>query len=277
MPYLLSDTSITTDMFNYSLKPALGAKLNLFHRYGFRYIHWCDDWREENCYSKSAMEEFRRLVDSSGLRCMDVHSAETDVVHICAEDDEDLERYIRLLENRIEFCSLIGGDAVVIHPPNDAKGARSLGWKIDRTFHVFESVRPLCEKSGVALAVENCYPTDGKVLGCYFAKYSPEFIGLCLDSGHANINNNLEKVLRFGNRVKVLHLHDNKGAADDHQPPYWGTIDWKRLMRWIAQSGYSKPVNFEITHRPELFEGSMEDYLDFVTRSIAKAMALVTR
>ncbi|NIR86347.1 MAG: hypothetical protein GWN67_04150, partial [Phycisphaerae bacterium] len=39
--------SITSDMFNYSLKPEMERKLQLFAEYGFEYIHWCDDWYSE--------------------------------------------------------------------------------------------------------------------------------------------------------------------------------------------------------------------------------------
>jgi len=45
------------------------------------------------------------------------------------------------------------------------------------------------------------------------------------------------------------------------------------VMLWIEQSGYSKPVNFEITHRPKYFEGRPEKYLDYAVTSILRALS----
>jgi len=159
---------------------------------------------------------------------------------------------------------------VVIHPPNDNNGSEQLQQKLERSLKVFECVRPLCEANSVTLAIENCYPSDEKILKYYFKKYPPDFVVFCFDSGHANLNKNLDTLLKFGDRLTVLHLHDNKGEKDDHQPPFWGTINWQKVMQWILKSSFSKPINFEITHSSKLFNGSMEDFMEYSVRSIRK-------
>jgi len=270
---LARKVSITTDMFNNSFRPDIETKLRLFADSGFKYIHWCDDWDDDVLYTKENIELYRRLIESCGLKCMDVHGAGTSAIHITAEEEDVLDKYIRLLENRVKFCSAIGGDAVVVHPPSDDRGSCTLDSKLDRSLCVFESMRPLCEDLGIALAVENCYPSDEKTLGYYFERYPSEYVGFCFDSGHAHVNRNLNQLLKFSNRLKALHLHDNRGKEDDHQPPFWGTIDWEKVMQWIERSGYQKPVNFEITHNPRLFEGTMKEFLDYAVRSIRKTLA----
>lgn len=291
--------SITSDMFDYSFKPTKERKLQLFADYGFKYIHWCDDWQSEILYTKQKVEHSRRLLESCGLQCVDVHACETETILIDAEERDALNKYIQLLQNRIEFCSAVGGDAVVIHTPSVMEwggdyveytkpnielyrqllqsqgGSERLSWKLDRSLQVFESVKPLCQDLGVVLAVENCYPFDEKSLEYYFERYPPEFVGFCFDSGHAHLNENLDLLLKFKDRLKALHLHDNRGNDDDHQPPFWGTISWKRVMQWIERSGYIKPINFEVTHDPRFFEGGMEEFLNYTVRSIQKALALL--
>jgi sugar phosphate isomerase/epimerase len=259
-------TSITTDMFNYSFKLDMETKLNLFADKGFRFIHWCDDWNSGILYSQKDIERFRQIIASCGLKCQDVHGSEAPGIMIGAHDEGAMEQYVKLLGNRIEFCSAIGGDAVAIHPPKEASDyARSL--------KPIESVRSLCEELGIALAVENCFPDDDKLLAQYFEQYPSRFVGLCFDSGHANVNGNVDDVMKLKGRPRVLHLHDNRGKEDDHQPPFYGTVDWQKVMRWIEQTGYSKPLNFEITHQPRYFEGTPEDYLDYAVRSILKALS----
>jgi sugar phosphate isomerase/epimerase len=258
--------SITTDMFNYSYHLDREAKLELFASRGFRFIHWCDDWNNGVLYSDKDMKLCRQVVESSGLKCLDVHGSDAPSIKIGTNNQSAQKEYVRLLENRIEFCSAIGGDAVVVHPPKEASD-------LNRSLQVLESVRPLCEDLGLVLAIENCFPADDKVLAHYFERFPPEFIGFCFDSGHANLNNNSDEVMEFRSRLKVLHLHDNRGKVDDHQPPFWGTVDWLRVMRWVEQSGYTKPVNFEITHRPRYFEGRPEEYLDSAVSSILRALS----
>jgi sugar phosphate isomerase/epimerase len=206
---------------------------------------------------------------------MDVHGVETDAVHIAAEDKGALAKFIRLLENRMEFCAAVGGDAVVVHPPIWEADPRASSWRLNRSLRVFESVRSLSEDLGIVLAVENCHPSDEKLLGCYFARYPPEFVGFCFDSGHAHLNKNTDELMKFYGRLKALHLHDNRGSEDDHQPPFWGMVDWGRVMRWIGRSGYVKPINFEITHDPRYFEGTAEEFLAFTAKSIRRALSLI--
>lgn len=258
--------SITTDMFNYSFKLDMPTKLDLFASRGFRFVHWCDDWNNGVIYSKKDMRLFREIVESCGLKCLDVHGSDAPEIKIGSSSQSAQDEYIQLLGNRMEFCSAVGGDSVVVHPPKEASG-------FDRSVQVLERARPLCEDLGVVLAIENCFPGDHEMLARYFERFPPEFVGFCFDAGHANLHSNSDELMKHNSRLKALHLHDNKGVTDDHQPPFWGTIDWPRVMRWIGQSSYTKPVNFEITHRPKYFEGAPEEYLDYAAKSILRTLS----
>lgn len=48
----------------------------------------------------------------------------------------------------------------------------------------------------------------------------PEYLGVTLDVGHANVNDEDWRgfVERFGDRIRVCHLHDNDGTGDQHEP-----------------------------------------------------------
>jgi len=266
------NASITSDMFDYYFRPGREEKLRLFAEHGFEHLHWCDDWNADVFYTRGEMELYRRLIESAGFRCIDVHGTATEAIRIDTSDEALLERYLVLLENRVEFCYAIGGDAVVIHPPGVEEVGLSL--RLERSKRVLDGVRPLCEELGVSLAVENVYRSDEKILEYYFEAYPPEYVGFCFDSGHANVNGNLKRLYGFGGRLRALHLHDNRGERDDHQPPFWGTLDWGEVMGWIRDSRYRKPINFEITHNPEFYGGTMEGFLGLAVRSVRKALAL---
>ena len=48
----------------------------------------------------------------------------------------------------------------------------------------------------------------------------PKYLGVTLDVGHAKVNSVAwqEFVERFGERIRVCHLHDNDGNTDQHKP-----------------------------------------------------------
>jgi len=271
----LRNVGIASDMFDYSIKPEFERKLRLFAEYGFEYIDWSDDWNTAILYSKEIMEFYRQCIESCGLRCIGVHGVSSSSIHVEAEDDQMFNKYVELLKNRVEFCSLVGGTVLVIHPPNVEGDSVRASRKLERSLRAFEGVRSLCGDLGISLAVENCYPSDAESLEYYFERYPPEFVGFCFDSGHAHVNGNFDRLLGFKDRLKALHLHDNGGREDDHQPPFFGTIEWERVMRWIGSAAYAKPINFEIVHKSKFFEDSMEKFLEYCARSIQKAMALL--
>ena len=267
------EASITTDMFNYTFKPSMEYKLNLFAKFGFRYIHWCDDWNNTVYYSKEDIKVYSQLINSASLRCLDVHGTSTRSVKIDTEDLGLHKEYVRLLRNRIIFCAEVGGDAVVIHPPGDKQG-EELTKSLCNSIKVLDEVRGLCNDLNVSIAIENSFQSDFQILNFYWEKYPSEFVAFCFDSGHANLQNNFDQLKVFGDRLKVLHLNDNRGERDDHQPPFWGTVDWVEVTKWLKEVGYHKPINFEITHRKEFFKGTIEEFLQFTVKRVKEVLKL---
>ena len=76
-------------------------------------------------------------------------------------------------------------------------------------------------------------------------------VGVCLDTGHCNINKFFsydvaEAVRVLGRRIKMLHVHDNSRNADSHFAPFMGTIKWTPVMQALADVGYEGDFNFEL-------------------------------
>jgi sugar phosphate isomerase/epimerase len=91
-------------------------------------------------------------------------------------------------------------------------------------------------------------------------RFPEEIVSFCLDTGHANLHGNLDKLKGFRDRLTVTHINDNRGDDDSHQPPGWGTVDWETVNRLI--DGIRKPPNLEVTHNHTYFRGSMEEFLE---------------
>ncbi len=77
-------------------------------------------------------------------------------------------------------------------------------------------------------------------------------VGFCLDVGHANCNRyheyeNVPHAVRIlGERITMLHLHDNEGDVDMHTAPFCGTLPWEETMRALKEVGYQGVFNYEI-------------------------------
>lgn len=156
-------------------------------------------------------------------------------VHAPTEHAADLWRdtldgaaYAASLQRSIRFCGERGTPNLVVHttralltPPPNALG-------VSRAARAAEAA----EKYGVNLAWENTrFPDYNAYL--YERVASPR-MRLCFDCGHAAHFTPEEDLLaRFGERLSVLHLHDNHGplASDEHLLPGDGTIDFPALMR----------------------------------------------
>lgn len=201
--------SVTTDMFNYSFKPGLEEKLCLFREHSFEYIHWCDDWDNDTLYSVEEISHFKRLLKDAGILCQDVHGASTSKYRIYSLDAECRRGYRALLENRVRLCAELGGDCVVVHPPRSEGGEFEL--KLESAIETLRGVQKLCQELGIRLAVENCYKGDEFFLDSLLSVFEPEFLGICFDSGHANIHGNVDIVFKYRKRLLATHLHDNKG------------------------------------------------------------------
>ena len=257
------------------VRPSMAETLGLFSRAGARFVDWCLA-DSTAIYSPAEMDHFAELLEANDLRCEMVHGVENPEVHAVSQG-EDLDRYVAVQSNVIELCARLGGDTVVMHLPGlfwyDAE--LSFIQAMENTTIAMDRLRPLCETLGVRLAVENIpEQSDSAMLDFYFGRYPASFVTFCLDVGHANIGDprRLEKLKGYAPRLSALHLHDNRGTEDDHQPPFFGTIDWAALLGWLHEIGYTRSLNFELVHFPNLFGGTPEEFVDHAVRQIRRAL-----
>ncbi len=80
------------------------------------------------------------------------------------------------------------------------------------------------------------------------------YIGICLDTGHANVGGELiHAVRRFQSRLATLHVSDNNGEMDEHGLPEEGNIKWPRFLAALAQGSYDGPFMYELVKREDNF------------------------
>ncbi len=96
-----------------------------------------------------------------------------------------------------------------------------------------EELLPVAREHGIVLALEN--GSEPRLRLEQLVALADEFdcpeVGFCFDTGHAHCySGGVEPTLELmARRIVTLHVHDNYGSFDDHNPPGGGTIDWKKV------------------------------------------------
>ena len=127
----------------------------------------------------------------------------------------------------------------------------------------FDELMPYCLEKNVRICLENLFDMPGEYMleiwDRLFEKYPAEFLGLCFDTGHANIiwrEKTPDIMKKYQDRIYAVHLHDNNASVDFHRLPGEGNISWKSVMKILADSPYEGPVVLEVNSydpEPEIF------------------------
>ena len=178
--------------------------------------------------------EFQKRAERYGMKITGAHGLLGPEYDLGCADDSALAEHIRYLEELSE----VGIRTYTVHTGSHhaffdgGKQLPSYFWA--RLEHALDALLPVAEKTGITLAVENIYEplyildlTVSIVESC-----NHPWLGLCFDSGHANISPaGLSAVFdRMKENIVTCHLHDNDGIKDTHSAPGHGNIDWPALM-----------------------------------------------
>lgn len=119
-----------------------------------------------------------------------------------------------------------GVEVVAVHPLGQRLVGRGRVWWLNRRLLAELAGYVEQEGLGLVLAVENLVSEEPwrsvEAVAGLAASVGYESVGVCLDTGHYNINGgSLEGV-----RPVCAHISDNNGEVDEHLPPGAGSIDW---------------------------------------------------
>ena len=208
----------------------------------------------------------RKIIEGEGLEVSQVHCIfppdfSDPVTHVRDYvNDYELDYY----KKELESANILGAPFAVVH--HLANGYLSADDKKSITFEknvvFYSKILPTAREFGVKIAIEDLFARDSSSPFGYkkshigTADEMVEFIDLmcddhivgCLDVGHMNMFDvPCDKAVRtLGNRLKVLHLHDNYGRADLHLPPLYGNIDWLALKNALDDIGYNGVYSMEL-------------------------------
>ncbi len=160
----------------------------------------------------------------------------------------------------LALCCELGCEVAVMHPFISLDSRRLT---IEGNERMLRKLLPDMEKYGVLIALENVYASrSGHYLRCAVSdaegllevveRVGSPLVGVCMDTGHANIfgMDAAGMARRVGDRLFALHVNGNAGK-DEHVVPYTMS-DWCELMDYHALSqslkeiGYTGSYNLEV-------------------------------
>lgn len=207
---------------------------------------------------------------------------------------KDLNDYLlnEVAVKSMQLCAFLECKNIVIHGFKLAHflGSEDAEW--EQTENFLDFLAPMAKEMGITVCIENLYDAVGGHLiegPCCDArkaveridrmneKYNAEVLGFCFDTGHANlVGIDFESFLTMlGDRLKVLHIHDNDGVSDLHQIPFTfaktrenkSSTDWDGFIRGLKNIHFDKVLSFETAPVLTAFPEAMKtDALEFIAR-----------
>ena len=227
--------SITTDYARDAGDPS--PYLKRIADAGFSHNHWCHQWSTDFIYSKHEVDQIQKWLTAYGLQLLDLHASFGREKSWASPKEYERLAGVELVRNRIAMASQLGSHVIIMHAAVDIASSpfrQSL-----------DELEAFARQHDVRIAIEN-----GDLIGIQelLSVYDPDYLGLCYDSGHGNVDGDGPDLLRrIKDRLISVHLHDNDGTGDQHNPLFSGTIDWSALARILANSAYTKCVSMEVT------------------------------
>jgi len=198
------------------------------------------DW-----YDPAEVERISRHIRRSGLRVVSFHLpfyvnfGTNDFKWVSFRNpDPDVRKLAdKMCRHTVDLCGGFGCDIVVLHGNGEEDPA--MFDQSDALFRMgLNEFLPYCEKRGVRIAIENIVTEMSKtpVLKNLVDEYASDYLWICLDTGHANLNETVPDAIReCGERLLTTHIADNKGEEDEHLVPYKGNIDWDETLLLLKE------------------------------------------
>lgn len=236
-------------------------------------------------------EPIKNAAETNGIKINQMHMPYP--IYI-PHGTEEINKFLleEMVYKSLKICSYFNCPYIVIHGFKLKKylGSEEGEWKKTKEF--LHSIAPMAIELGITLCIENLYTcVGGHILEgpcCNVRKvveridefntnYGIEVLGFCFDTGHANlVGINFEDfIVTLGERLKVLHIHDNDGIGDLHQIPFTftktrenkATTDWEGFVRGLKAIGYDNVLSFETGPVLNSFPKELKyDVLEFISK-----------
>lgn len=216
--------------------------------------------------NKKKVSILKEIAASYNLR-FTVHSPFADV-NIASPIKAIRALMLKRLKHSMVYANVLDAKLWVLHPGN--KTGISMfypgeDWK--QNLNSIQFLNSLANDFGLKIAIENLPGKYGFIMKnpedfirLYQEDSSLEDVGIVLDTGHSNLENQTESFLRkLSKKIVHIHVSDNMGEDDQHLGIGYGQIDWIQFSQTIHEIKYEKTIMVEaVEHLQESLDKMKE-------------------
>ncbi len=194
-----------------------------------------------------ALAKVRKALNVAGVQAYSYHPVFEGEYDIAEREIGKWQKAVELNAHQIRAAAAVGARYMVLHPSGPVK-AEDHAAHAGRIVAAIDKLLGTCAEVDVNLAVENLPPgymgSEIDELMSMVTASGSERVGVCLDTGHANLMRlRLSKsIAQIGERLFTIHWHDNDGSADQHKPPGSADIDWPDFYAGLDALGWDRPI-----------------------------------
>lgn len=281
----MTEIGISSDFAGQSVKTdEIRSTLKQIREAGFTHVHWCHEWDGEYIYSVYEMQQLQEWFQEFGLRAKSLHASKGSRLKTAIrkeynnrKDYTSFNEYnrlagVELVQNRLDLAYLLGAKEIVLHMYvpymtfQEEPGTEGIFYR--QAFRSFDELMPYAKERGIRICLESMPEAPAeeqyRQFDRMFERYDRDYMGICLDTGHAHIILNQDVTAfakRYQDRIFSVHINDNLGGprvpifnreeltwcGDMHLIPGEGGIDWNAMTDVLADSSYELPLVLELS------------------------------
>ena len=191
------------------------------------------------------LRDLRVASDYAGIELWQAHGPWRYPPKDSTEEDR-AERYEKMAKS-LYGCAVLGCPHLVIHPlmPYGDRKDPDPARFYEINFKHYSRLAEEAKRLDVMLCIENMpmpylsLARSWDILN-FVKTVDNDHFRMCLDTGHAALFGQPSNDVRILGKeyLRVMHVHDNNGAHDQHLLPYTGVIDWNAYAEALTEIGY---------------------------------------
>jgi sugar phosphate isomerase/epimerase len=239
----------------YTLSEPFSKMVKQLSKSQTKYIEVVDDGT--HALSKKRVAILNGAAKSFELR-YSVHAPFADI-NVASPSKSMLKASMKRLKQSMQYAHDLDAYLWVFHPGSKSGISAfypGADWK--QNLQSIRELHKVAKGFGLKIAMENLPEKYNFLMKKpedfirFYAETGLEDIGIVLDTGHANLEGQIQPFLQcLPKKIAHVHISDNHGETDEHLGLGYGAINWENFIETLKATGFSGTVLTESVYNVE--------------------------
>jgi len=247
-----------------------GKTVTLMKKYGFTEIELWGMPPHLEYHEKIKVNTIAKMLKEEGLKVVSVHgpfyesiekALKHDWLSLSDRDEAKRKKALEEMKRVMDVMDILGTNLLIVHC--GSQGDTDTQESRDRMIASLDNLANYAGKK-IFFALENIMTDLSKThVMLDILRGFDEYFGICLDVGHANVNEDPVKAIETcAKKLFTTHISDNDGKKDLHLTPFEGQMPWRRIYKALMEKNYKGNLVFEL-----MKAGNVESQLERINES----------